>query len=146
MSQDSRRRMTSYLAGAALIGAGMVGGAVLAGTMAASAAETDSGSTAVVTTDQTGSPAGSDAEHGDGRGVDPGQPMRDDEELLTGDTAAAVTDAALAQYPNATIQRVETDSDGVYEAHIVTSDGQALIVQVDKGFAVTGTAQMGEPR
>jgi hypothetical protein len=31
-------------------------------------------------------------------------------------------DAALAKYPNATIQRVETDSDGVYEAHIVTTD------------------------
>jgi hypothetical protein len=53
-------------------------------------------------------------------------------------------DAALAKYPNATIQRVETDSDGVYEAHIVTAAGDELIVQVGKDFTVTGT-QTGGP-
>ena len=50
-----------------------------------------------------------------------------------------MTDAATAKYPGATIQRVETDSDGVYEAHIVTADGQQVIVQVGSDFSVTGT-------
>lgn len=40
------------------------------------------------------------------------------------------------------MQRVETDSDGVYEAHIVTG-GKQLIVAVGKDFAVTGTTTMG---
>jgi uncharacterized membrane protein YkoI len=48
-------------------------------------------------------------------------------------------DAALAKYPNATIQRVETDSDGVYEAHIVTADDERLTVELDEDFAITGT-------
>jgi hypothetical protein len=64
---------------------------------------------------------------------------RSDEQLLTGDTATKVTDAVLAEYPGATIQRVETDSDGVYEGHIVTADGEQLIVQVGEDFAITGT-------
>ena len=34
--------------------------------------------------------------------------------------------------------RVETDSDGVYEAHLTTSDGQRVTVEVDKSFKVTG--------
>ena len=65
--------------------------------------------------------------------------MRPDEKLLTGTTAAKVKEAALAKYPGATIQRVETDSDGVYEAHVVTKAGDEVIVQVGKDFAVTGT-------
>ena len=70
---------------------------------------------------------------------DPSKSMRSDEKLLTGTTAAQVKEAALAKYPGATIQRVETDSDGVYEAHVVTKAGDELIVQVGKDFAVTGT-------
>jgi hypothetical protein len=58
---------------------------------------------------------------------------------LTGTTAAKVRAAALAKYPGATVERVETDSDGVYEAHIVTEAGASLVVQVDKSFTVTGT-------
>ena len=69
--------------------------------------------------------------------TDPTKPMRSDEKLLTGDTAAKVTAAAKAKEPNATIQRVETDSDGVYEAHMVRSDGTLITVQIDKNFAVT---------
>jgi hypothetical protein len=46
------------------------------------------------------------------------------EELLTGDTAAKVTAAALKAYPGGTIQRVETDAEGaVYEAHMTKADG-----------------------
>ena len=57
--------------------------------------------------------------------------MRSDEKLLTGDTAAKVTAAAKAKEPTATIERVETDSDGVYEAHMVRADGTHITVQVD---------------
>ena len=46
--------------------------------------------------------------------------------------------AALARYPGATVLRVETDSDGVYEAHLTTSDGRRVTVEVDKSFKVTG--------
>ena len=74
---------------------------------------------------------------------DPTQSMRPDEKLLTGTTAAKVRAAALAKYPGATIQRVETDSDGVYEAHVVTKAGDEVTVQVGKDFAVTGTQTGG---
>ena len=64
--------------------------------------------------------------------------MHPEEKLLTGATADKVRAAALKRYPNATVQRVETDSDGVYEAHIVTAAGEWVTVQVGKDFAVTG--------
>ena len=67
-----------------------------------------------------------------------------DEKPLTGTTADKVTAAVQAKYPGATIQRVETDSDGVYEAHIVTSGGEELTVQVGRDFAITGT-EAGRP-
>jgi hypothetical protein len=79
-----------------------------------------------------------------GKQADPSRPMRSDEKLLTGTTANKVRAAALAKYPGATIQRVETDSDGVYEAHLVTKAGDDVTVQVGKDFAVTGT-QTGGP-
>ena len=47
--------------------------------------------------------------------------------------------AALATYPGATVLRVETDSDGLYEAHLVTTDGTRVTVEVGADFAVTGT-------
>lgn len=75
--------------------------------------------------------------------TDPSKPMRSDEKLLTGDVAAKVTAAARAKEPTATIQRVETDSDGVYEAHMVRTDGTQIIVQVDKSYAVTAVQLMG---
>jgi hypothetical protein len=62
---------------------------------------------------------------------------------LTGTTAAKVRAAALAKYPGATIDRLETDSDGVYEAHVTTKAGADVIVQVGKTFSVTGTQTGG---
>lgn len=75
--------------------------------------------------------------------TDPSKPMRSDEKLLTGDTATKVTAAAKAREPGATIERVETDSDGVYEAHMVRADGTHIIVQVNEAFAVTNVQQGG---
>ena len=108
-----------YGAAAGLVASGVVAGGILAGTLSASA---DTGTTA---TDSSTS--------------DPSQPHRPDEQLLTGDTKAQAEKAVLAEYPDATIERTESDSDGVYESHIVTTDGQHLIVQVGEDFAVTGT-------
>ena len=75
--------------------------------------------------------------------TDPSKPMRSDEQLLTGDTLAKVTAAAKAKEPNATIERVETDSEGVYEAHMVRADGTHITVQVDQSFAVTNVQEGG---
>jgi hypothetical protein len=108
-----------YGAAAGLVASGVVAGGILAGTLSPSA---DTGTTA---TDSSTS--------------DPSQPQRSDEQLLTGDTKAQVEKAVLAEYPDATIERTESDSDGVYESHIVTTDGQHLIVQVGEDFAVSGT-------
>ena len=75
--------------------------------------------------------------------TDPSTPMRSDEKLLTGDVAAKVTAAAKAKEPKATVERVETDSDGVYEAHMVRADGTHITVQVDKSFTVTNVQEGG---
>jgi hypothetical protein len=117
-----------YGAAAGLVAAGAVAGGILAGTLSASAA------------DSTTSDTGTSTSAAD---VDPSQPQRPDEELLTGDTKSKVEDAVLAKYPDATIERTETDSDGVYESHIVTADGDHVIVQVGEDFAVTGTQTGG---
>ena len=66
-----------------------------------------------------------------------------DETPLTGTTADKVKAAALAKYPGATVESLTTDSDGVYEANIVTTAGKHLIVQVGKDFTVTGTQSHG---
>ncbi|MEZ5184918.1 MAG: hypothetical protein R2720_04160 [Candidatus Nanopelagicales bacterium] len=64
------------------------------------------------------------------------------ETLLTGTEAEKVTAAAQAAVPDGTIIRVETDSEGVYEAHVRKTDGTEVIVAVDKDFNVTGTQEM----
>src|SRR4051794_39166619 len=130
-----RPKRRPWARSAALVGGGLVAGGILAGTLGANAA-TDNAT--------TGAPASYDQSETGGPGVpqgngDPSRPQRSDEQLLTGDTATKVTDAAKAKYPDATIERVETDSDGVYEAHIVTADGQHVTVQVGEDFTVTGT-------
>ena len=62
---------------------------------------------------------------------------------LTGDVAAKVKAAALAKYPGATVRRVDTDSHGTYEAHLVTAAGRHITVKIGRDFAVrsvrTGT-------
>ena len=127
MSDPTTWKRTAGAAG--LVATGLVAGGILAGTLSANAADT--GTTTTTPDSSTSSTA------------DPSQSQRSDETLLTGDTKSQVEKAVLAKYPDATIERTETDSDGVYESHIVTSDGQHVIVQVDDGFAVTGTQTGG---
>jgi hypothetical protein len=122
--------------GAGLVAAGLIAGGILAGTLSANAADTGTG---------TGTQTATAPESSSSASIDPSRPQRSDEQLLTGDTKASVEKAVLAKYAGATIERTETDSDGVYESHIVTSDGQHVIVQVDKSFTVTGTQTGGGP-
>ncbi len=62
------------------------------------------------------------------------------EELLTGDSAAKATAAAIAAVPGGTVERVETDAEGAtYEAHMTKTDGSRATVKLDANFTVTGT-------
>ena len=69
------------------------------------------------------------------------------EELLTGEVAAKVREAALDKVGGGTVERVETDADhgSPYEAHIRRSDGTELEVLVNKDFSVTAVNEMGPP-
>ena len=114
---------------AALVAGGLLAGGVLAATLTAGAA--------TPTTDNSGAATAAAPDHRGGP-VDESKSQRPDEHLLSGDTASKVRAAALAKYPGATVLRVETDSDGVYEAHLTTKDGQRVTVEVGKDFKVTG--------
>ncbi|WP_323097216.1 hypothetical protein [Intrasporangium sp. YIM S08009] len=138
----------------ALTGAGIVAAAGIAigaaslasasgGSDAATGFATNAGYGAVGGEGGQGMPGAGGGGYGNGN-TDPSKPMRSDEQLLTGDVAAKVTAAAKAKEPTATIERVETDSDGVYEAHMVRTDGTHIIVQVDKSYAVTNVQVMGQ--
>ena len=122
---DTQNPARRWMKTAAVAAAGLVAGGVLAGTLSANADQ--SGSTA--TPQGPGAPTGN---------RDQSQPQRSDEHLLSGSTAAQVKAAALKKYPGASVVRIETDSDGVYEAHLTKADGTPVTVEVDKSFAVTG--------
>lgn len=128
---------------AAFAAAGLVVGGVLAGSLSASADDSPGSVTAGAgTVAKAGEAPGTPPEGG---AVDESQPQRSDEELLTGDSARKVEAAALAAYPGATVLRLETDSDGVYEAHLVAADGSRVTVEVGEDFVVTGAEQGGGP-
>ncbi len=62
------------------------------------------------------------------------------EEVLTGDTASSVQAAVSAAYPDATIERLETDAEGAaYEAHVTLADGSRATIKLDAAFTVTAT-------
>jgi hypothetical protein len=91
-----------------------------------------------------GGEGGQPGERATGNGnTDATKPMRSDEQLLTGETADKVTAAAKAKEQGATIERVETDSDGVYEAHMVRADGTHITAQVGADFQVTNVVVGG---
>jgi hypothetical protein len=134
---NERRGWRGWGSKVALALGGVLVGGVLVGTLTASAADNNA------TANQSGAYGVANAIGNGGRGpgggnVDESKSQRPDEHLLGGDTASKVRAAALAKYPGATILRVETDSDGVYEAHLTTTSGQRVTVEVDKSFKVTG--------
>lgn len=125
------RRWT--ILGVGLAGAFVAGGLAVGMIGAASAQD-----------ETTTAPTFAPAQPGPGQGPrDESQPQRPDEQLLTGEDAEKAKAAALAKYPGATIQRVETDSDGVYEAHLTTTDGKRVTVEMDKNFTITGEEAHG---
>jgi hypothetical protein len=130
---DERRGWRRWGGKAALAAGGLLVGGVLAGTLTANAANT------TTTTGAAGSYAATTPGAPQARGnVDESKSQRPDEHLLSGETASKVRAAALAKYPGATVLRVETDSDGVYEAHLIITGGQRVTVEVGKDFTVTG--------
>lgn len=128
---DEHRDWRRWWRKAALVAGGVVVGGVLAGTLTANAASTTTSAAGSYAVTAAGAPQ-------TGRDVDESKSQRPDEHLLTGDTASKVRAAALAKYPGATVLRVETDSDGVYEAHLTTASGQRVTVEVGKDLKVTG--------
>jgi hypothetical protein len=126
---DTRRTWQRWGGGVALAAAGLLAGGVIASALPASAGTATTAAATTATTPTTTSTST----------VDQSKSQRSDEKLLTGDTESKVRAAALAKYPGATIERIETDSDGVYEAHLTTSAGARVTVEVGKDFAVTGT-------
>ncbi|SFL61159.1 hypothetical protein [Geodermatophilus ruber] len=123
MPGDVQQRTRGRARSTALVGAGVLAGAVIAGTLVVNAATDDFRDRSPVT-------QGDARDHRDGG--------RAHEQPLTGATAERVTDAALAEYPGATVRRVESDSDGAYEAHLVTRGGERVTVEVGENFTVTG--------
>ncbi len=73
------------------------------------------------------------------------------ETLITGDLAATLTRIALDTYPNATIVRIENDTDGaVSEVHLTTVDGKNITLKFDANNNIvateTGGPGFGGPR
>jgi hypothetical protein len=131
------KKIRTYGSTAGLLAAGVVAGGVLAGSLTANASTGASSAATPAAASSAAPTAPSNPNPGD-----LSKPQRSDETLLTGDRAAKVKAAVLAKYPKATIQRLETDSDGVYEAHIL-SGGVPMTVKVGSNFAVTGTQTGG---
>lgn len=137
---NEKRSARRWGTGAALAAAGLAGGLILAGTVSANAATTTPTPSA---TSSSSSSADTSAPQAPLNAGDQTKPQRSDESLLTGSTLDKVVAAAQAKYPDATVQRAETDSDGVYEVHLLKSDGTPVTVEVDASFSVTGEEAMG---
>ena len=112
------------------------------GTVSSSTASTDAAATptadsATPPADAATPPAG---DHGQGAPHGPHVANGITETVLAGDTATSAEAAVKAKYPDATIERMETDAEGaVYEAHITKADGSHATVKLDANFAVTDT-------
>jgi hypothetical protein len=135
---DLRGGVRRWGASVVLVASGLVAGAVLAGTITATANDN------APDADKKPPGASSTSAPPERRGPsnaswDESTRHQPDETPLTGDTAAKVRTAALGKYPGATVLRLETDSDGIYEAHLKTTAGERVTVEVGKDFAVTGT-------
>ncbi len=123
--------------GAAVFGLALSGGA-LAGSVLGSTGSTSAASNttaAANTTATVDTSTGTDSTNS--TTADPAAPSL--ETALTGDAATQVTAAAQAAVPGGTIDRVETDNDGVYEAHVTKADGTKVIVQIGADYTVTAT-------
>ena len=55
---------------------------------------------------------------------------------LSVDVAVQVATVALADHPDAVVDRVEVDRTGGYSAHLVTRSGVRVVVEVDRDLTV----------
>jgi uncharacterized membrane protein YkoI len=130
------KKTASRIAGLTLLlSGGLVAGATFSG-VGVSSAQTAPGSTSTTAPAAPKATASDKAKANDKANRTPETP-------LTGDTANKVTAAAQAAVPGGTIIRVETDNDGVYEAHMTTTDGKEVEVQIGADFTVTKTNERG---
>ena len=129
--QPTERRAWKTATGHDALAAGAVVLGLVAGSYGVAAAASGNGSSSTDSTTTQPAPSAPDPQN-------PWGAQRSDETPLTGDTLAKVKAAALAEVPDATIVRVETDADGnaAYEAHVVKADGTPATVYVDKQFDV----------
>src|SRR5689334_7339880 len=100
--------------------------------------KTSGGKLEVVLVDASFQATAVQADQARGHGGRGGPGGHSPETPLTGDTKSKVEAAVLAKYPNATIERTETNTDGSapYESHIKTGDGTQLEVHVSQAFQV----------
>jgi hypothetical protein len=129
-SVNTGRRGRRWAGAAVLLAAGAISGGILATALSASA----SGSASVTAASTVSSPSGGAMTPGPGGA----QPLRSDEKIVTGATAATLRAAALKAVPGASVYRIETDAgDGAYEVHMKEADGSLVTVKFDKNLKVT---------
>lgn len=118
-----------------------VGAMALGGSALASAASENgsTGSTGAATKPPAGAPTGRTGTPPD---MASKTAINPNEKLLTGSVATKVKAAATAKVKG-TVDRVETDDGGVYEAHVTKSDGTHVEVKVNKSYKVTSVNEMG---
>jgi hypothetical protein len=118
---------------AVAVGTAITGGAIGASMVGSAGAQTDSSSSSSTAATDSAASAPDPSQGGHtANGIT--------EELLTGDTATQVTNAATAAVPGATVDRVETDAEGAtYEAHMTKSDGSKVTVKINADFSVAST-------
>jgi hypothetical protein len=130
----SARRSTSHKVRNLVIGGAAAAGVLLGAAGIAGAA---------TTSDTTSSTAAATAAAPDASNrPDPASmPNGPGETVLTGTDAEQVTAAALAEIPDGTIIRVETDSSGAgtYEAHVKKADGTTVTLLFDASYNLTST-------
>jgi hypothetical protein len=129
-SVNTGRRGRRWAGAAVLLAAGPISGGILATALSASA----SGSASATAASTVSSPSGGAMTPGPGGA----QPVRSDEKIVTGATAATLRAAALMAVPGASVYRIETDAgDGAYEVHMKKADGSLVTVKFDKNLKVT---------
>lgn len=128
-------------AAAALVGTTFAGGAIGAALVGSAGAQSTESTTTTAPSANSSGGASSTTPEGVRPPRGPHQANGRTEEALTGDTADKVKAAALEAVPGGTVDRLETDAEGVYEAHMTNADGQRVTVKVDANFKVTGVEE-----
>jgi hypothetical protein len=129
-SVNTGRRSRRWAGAAVLLAVSAISGGILATALSASA----SGSASATAASTVSSPSGGAMTPGPGGA----QPVRSDEKIVTGATAATLRAAALKAVPGASVYRIETDAgDGAYEVHMKKADGSLVTVKFDKNLKVT---------